>query len=80
MPQASIDYAARALHLSRGDERAAVELLVEWCHSRAEVLEAFLTHDELEKRVKRAVRKVKREQVPAPPRPPAALPRDNLFG
>jgi hypothetical protein len=54
-----IDYAARALHLNRGDERAAVELILEWCHSRSEVLAAFITDDELKKRVKRAVRKAK---------------------
>lgn len=58
----SIDYAARALHLNRGDERAAVELLVQWCHSRSDVLEAFIPLDELQKRVKRAVREIKREQ------------------
>jgi hypothetical protein len=45
--------------LNRGDERAAVELILEWCHARIEVLEAFITDDELEKRVKRAVRRAK---------------------
>jgi hypothetical protein len=58
----SIDYAARALHLNRGDERAAVELLVQWCHSRSDVREAFIPFDELQKRVKRAVREIKRER------------------
>jgi hypothetical protein len=64
VPQDSIDYAARALHLNRGDERAAVELLVGWCHSQSEVLEAFIPHDQLTKRVKRVVRKVKLAQKP----------------
>jgi hypothetical protein len=60
--QASIDYVGRALHLNKGNEREAVELLVQWCHSQSEVLEAFIPHDELEKRVNRAVRKAKRRQ------------------
>ena len=62
MTRDSIDYADRALHLYRGDERAAVELLVEWCRSRSDVLEAFIPLDELQKRVKRAVHQIKREQ------------------
>jgi hypothetical protein len=59
--QASIDYVRRALHLNKGDERAAVELILEWCHSRVEVLESFISDDEIEKRVKKAVRKGKRD-------------------
>ena len=57
----SIDYVRRAIHLNHGDERAAAELLFEWCHSRKEVLETFVSDDEIKKRVKRAVRKVRRE-------------------
>lgn len=57
----SIDYVRRAIHLNHGDEHAAVELLFEWCHSRKEVLETFVSDDEIKKRVKRAVRKVRRE-------------------
>ena len=60
--QASIDYAHRALHLNKGDESAAVELLVQWCHSQSDVLESFIPLDELTKRVRRAVRKAKGEQ------------------
>jgi len=61
--QGSIDYVRRALHLNKGDERAAVELLLEWCHSRAEVLQAFISDDEIKKRVKKAVRKGKRDSA-----------------
>jgi hypothetical protein len=62
--QASIDYAARALHLNRGDERAAVELLIQWCHSRTDVLLALVPDDEIEKLVKRVLRKVKHGHRP----------------
>ncbi len=61
MAQGSIDYVRRALHLNNGNEAATVELLVEWCHSRAEVLGSFVSDDEIKKRVKKAVRKVRRE-------------------
>jgi hypothetical protein len=44
-----------------------VDLLLEWCQTQPAVLKAFITHDELEKRIKRAVHKVKLEQSPAPP-------------
>jgi hypothetical protein len=59
--QTPIDYARRAIHLNKGDESAAVELLVQWCHSQFEVLDAFIPRDELQKRVKRVVRKAKQE-------------------
>ena len=57
----SIDYVRRAIHLNKGDERAAVELLLEWCHSRADVLESFISDEEIKKRVRKAVRKGKRD-------------------
>ena len=63
MAQGSIDYVRRALHLNNGNEAATVELLVEWCHSRAEVLQAFISDDEIKKRVKKAVRKGKRDSA-----------------
>jgi len=59
--QTSIDYARRAIHLNKGDEPAAVELLIEWCHTQVEVLDAFIPRDELQKRVKRVVRKAKQK-------------------
>ncbi len=61
MAQTSIDYARRAIHLNKGDESAAVNLLVQWCHTQFEVFDAFIPRDELQKRVKRVVRKAKRE-------------------
>jgi len=59
--QGSIDYVRRALHLNKGDERAAAELLIEWCHSRVEVLGSFISDDEIKKRVEKAVRSGKRD-------------------
>ena len=60
--QTSIDYARRAIHLNKGDESEAVNLLVQWCHTQFGVLDAFIPRDELQKRVKRVVRKAKEEQ------------------
>jgi hypothetical protein len=59
--QTSIDYARQALDKTDGNERRAVVLLVQWCRAQSQVLEAFYPRDDLEKRARQAVRKVKRE-------------------